>query len=114
MVERATWHNNWRTSIHEPAPLPLFAPSHAPRAATEDHAAQTTARPDDLQFDNGLGGFSPDGKEYVIYLPPGEQTPAPWINVVANAHYGFLASESGGGYTWAVQQRRESAHDLAQ
>ena len=85
---------------HEPAPLPLFAPSHSPRTATEAEA-EVTARPSDLHFDNELGGFSRDGKEYVIYLPPGVQTPAPWLNVVANAQYGFLASESGGGYSWA-------------
>ncbi len=85
---------------HDPAPLPLFTPSHTPRTTTEAEA-EATARPGDLHFDNELGGFSPDGKEYVIYLPPGVQTPAPWINVVANAEYGFLASESGGGYSWA-------------
>ncbi len=60
------------------------------------------ARPQDLQFDNGLGGFSPDGAEYVIYLRPGETTPAPWINVVANEEFGFLVSESGSGYSWSI------------
>ena len=86
----------------EPAPLPYFTPSHGPRAEIEAQAdAPALARPDNLQFDNELGGFSSDGKEYVIFLPPGTQTPAPWINVVANAQYGFLASENGGGYSWA-------------
>jgi cyclic beta-1,2-glucan synthetase len=60
------------------------------------------ARPTDLLFDNGLGGFSPDGREYVIYLKPGQTTPAPWINVVANAGFGFLVSEAGASYSWAV------------
>jgi len=59
------------------------------------------ARPEGLLFDNGLGGFSGDGREYVLYLSPGEWTPAPWINVVANPHLGFIVSESGSGYTWA-------------
>jgi cyclic beta-1,2-glucan synthetase len=59
------------------------------------------ARPADLLFENGVGGFSADGREYVIYLEPGQWTPAPWINVVANPGFGFLASEAGGGYTWA-------------
>ena len=58
-------------------------------------------RPQDLRFDNGLGGFSADGRDYVVYLEPGETTPAPWINVVANEQFGFIASESGGGYSWA-------------
>ena len=60
------------------------------------------ARPAGLAFDNGLGGFSADGREYVIYLDPGQQTPAPWVNVVANPEFGFLVSESGSGYTWAL------------
>ena len=29
-------------------------------------------------FENGLGGFTPDGREYVITLEPGQATPAPW------------------------------------
>jgi cyclic beta-1,2-glucan synthetase len=49
-----------------------------------------------------LGGFSPDGREYIVYLEPGQSTPLPWINVVANPELGFLVSESGSGYTWAV------------
>ena len=64
-------------------------------------ATPPLARPTDLQFDNGLGGFAANG-EYVVYLRPGEATPAPWINVIANADFGCLVSETGAGYTWAV------------
>jgi len=56
--------------------------------------------PLDLLFANGRGGFMLDGRQYVIDLPPGETTPAPWINVVANDGFGFLVSESGSGFTW--------------
>src|SRR6185369_4727960 len=62
---------------------------------------ETLPRPDALLFDQGLGGFTPDGREYVIHLEPGQSTPAPWVNVVANRRLGFVVSESGGGYTWA-------------
>ena len=48
-----------------------------------------------------IHAFSADGREYIIYLESGESTPAPWVNVVANRHLGFVVSESGGGYTWA-------------
>ena len=58
------------------------------------------ARPG-LQHDNGRGGFSPDGGEYQIYLKPGERTPRPWINVIANPRLGFTVSEVGAGSTWA-------------
>jgi cyclic beta-1,2-glucan synthetase len=66
---------------------------------------QTTAqlkRRTDLTLFNGLGGFSADGHEYVIYLEPHETTPAPWCNVLANDSFGCLTSERGGGYTWAI------------
>src|SRR5690606_11703552 len=35
----------------------------------------------------------------------GQWTPAPWINVIANPVFGFLASESGSGYTWCGNSR---------
>ncbi len=54
-----------------------------------------------LGFDNGIGGFAGDGREYRIDLESGACTPAPWINVVANPDFGFIVSAEGGGYTWS-------------
>ncbi|MDD5487896.1 MAG: glucoamylase family protein [Candidatus Omnitrophica bacterium] len=54
----------------------------------------------ELVFFNGLGGFTPDGREYVIFLKPGMVTPAPWANVIANPFFGTVVSERGGAYTW--------------
>ncbi|WP_273209163.1 GH36-type glycosyl hydrolase domain-containing protein [Marinobacter subterrani] len=51
-------------------------------------------------FSNGLGGFTPDGHEYIITLEPGQATPAPWANVIASPHIGTVVSESGSAYTW--------------
>lgn len=56
----------------------------------------------ELLFDNGTGGFSPDGREYVIDVGPGRPTPAPWCNVLANAEFGCLVSESSLGATWSL------------
>ena len=61
----------------------------------------------DLTFFNGLGGFSPDGREYVITTAHGHVTPAPWVNVLANPHFGTVISESGQAYTWS-----ENAHEF--
>ncbi len=58
-----------------------------------------------LQFFNGLGGFSPNDREYVIVLGPGLSTPAPWINVVSNPSFGFQVAAEGGGYTWSQNSR---------
>ncbi|WP_394561065.1 GH36-type glycosyl hydrolase domain-containing protein [Aquipseudomonas alcaligenes] len=59
-----------------------------------------------LLLSNSYGGFSADGSEYVIHLPQGTSTPAPWTNVLANPHFGTVISESGGAYTWS-----ENAHE---
>jgi cyclic beta-1,2-glucan synthetase len=58
-------------------------------------------------FNNGIGGFTPDGREYFIHLQPGFTTPAPWVNVLANPSFGTVISETGGAYTWA-----ENSHEL--
>ena len=58
-----------------------------------------------LQFFNGLGGFSPNGREYVTVLGAGQSTPAPWINVVSNPSFGFQVAVEGGGYTWSQNSR---------
>jgi len=59
-----------------------------------------------LSFFNGKGGFSSDGKEYIIITSAEQQTPAPWVNIIANAGFGTVVSESGAAYTWA-----ENAHE---
>ncbi len=59
-----------------------------------------------LDFFNGIGGFSPDGREYVIAPDVGKMTPAPWSNVLANPDFGTVISESGMSYTWG-----ENAHE---
>jgi cyclic beta-1,2-glucan synthetase len=61
----------------------------------------------DLILSNGIGGFTPDGREYVITTCAGQPTPAPWVNVMANPQFGTVISESGQGYTWG-----ENAHEF--
>ena len=58
-----------------------------------------------LTQQNGFGGFTQDGKEFVIALQDGQSTPAPWINVIANPQFGFQVSESGAGTTWCINSR---------
>jgi len=82
-----------------PTHLPGFTPSLSP--ARDPEPTPPLQLLDDLLMDNGFGGFSRDGKEFVIHLQPGQHTPHPWINVVANPQFGFLVSEAGSGCTWA-------------
>ncbi len=82
--------------------IPYFSPS---KFTSTDRRASDL--PKDLQFFNGYGGFSRDGKEYVIINKAGKPTPAPWINVLANPQFGCIVSESGQSYTWI-----ENAHEF--
>ena len=55
----------------------------------------------DLLMSNGIGGFTRDGREYILSLKPGTSTPLPWVNILANPGFGTVISESGAAYTWA-------------
>jgi cyclic beta-1,2-glucan synthetase len=80
-----------------PKPPKALEPVHAPVL----DLLRTPVRPR-LLFDNGIGGFDPDSGDYTIILTAGENTPAPWINVMASAAFGCLVSEAGVGCTWAL------------
>lgn len=78
--------------------LPKFSPSLPSRP-------QPTLElpvPDNLQFFNGYGGFSSDGKEYHILFEPGKETPAPWVNVIGYSQFGFMVTEAGSQTTWVI------------
>ena len=77
--------------------VPRLKPTRSYRAEAPAAAAERR----DLLFFNGLGGYTPDGSEYVITTAAGEATPAPWVNVLANAQFGTVISESGLAYTWS-------------
>jgi len=81
-----------------------IAPPAAPARSSQTRSETAAPRPE-LEFFNGLGGFADGGREYVAVLGPGQSTPAPWLNVIANASFGFQVSESGSGYTWSGNSR---------
>jgi cyclic beta-1,2-glucan synthetase len=85
-------------------PVPLLTPT---RTHISEPLAVAALPRHDLTFFNGLGGFTPDGREYVITTAHGQVTPAPWVNVLANPHFGTVISESGLAYTWS-----ENAHEF--
>src|SRR3546814_11248689 len=57
-----------------------------------------------LREGNGFAAFSADGHEYVIDLAPGQATPAPWSNVLANPRVGCGAPESQTGKTRSAER----------
>jgi cellobiose phosphorylase len=72
--------------------------------SSEAPATPLRARPDLIGW-NGLGGFTPDGREYVITTDASTCTPAPWVNVIANPYFGTVVSERGAAYTWCENAR---------
>jgi len=81
-------------------------PTRARTLQVEPASAVESSR-DDLLFFNGLGGFTPDGREYIVTIAPGQVTPAPWVNLIANQSFGTIVSESGCANTWS-----ENAHEF--
>ena len=86
------------------ARVPRLTPTRSHRAESSTAVALPRR---DLLFFNGLGGFTPDGREYIITTTHGQVTPAPWVNVLANPHFGTVISESGLAYTWS-----ENSHEF--
>jgi cellobiose phosphorylase len=93
-----------RTTDTHSGPAARSGSSLARGPRLKNTVAQTPVGP--LEFDNGTGGFDSAAREYAITLADGRCTPMPWINVVANASFGFLASAEGGGYTWSVNSQQ--------
>ncbi len=55
---------------------------------------------DNLKYYNEYGGFSQDGKEYLIKINKENRIPAVWCNVLTNENFGTIVTENMGGYTW--------------
>ena len=88
--------------------VPRLVSGNVPGRGTQDAAPAAADMPArDLILANGIGGFTPDGREYVITTTPQHITPAPWVNVLANPWFGSVISESGQAYTWG-----ENAHEF--
>ncbi|MDH4051233.1 MAG: cyclic beta 1-2 glucan synthetase, partial [Rubrivivax sp.] len=93
--------------LRKPPVVPHVEPLEPTRAIAP---ALPLTRPNDmsgLSFHNGIGGFTADGREYVVESSAGHRPPAPWVNVLANPRFGTVVSEGGSAYTWC-----ENAHEL--
>ena len=93
-------------------PQQLGMPVEAPKLMERLVRKRTPREPSaplpfmELNYFNSLGGFTQDGHEYAIYLGPDTNTPAPWVNVIANPTFGTLISETGSGFTWYGNSQR--------
>ncbi|MFA5117413.1 MAG: glucoamylase family protein [Candidatus Omnitrophota bacterium] len=88
-------------------PKAHFLPFVPTRKDDPEEEPRDPAERSHLVYFNGLGGFTGDGREYVIMTSRSKTTPAPWVNVLANRHFGTVVSESGSAFTWS-----ENAHEF--
>jgi len=97
-----------RGTLPQQLGLPVEAPEQLERLIRKRSTREPSAPLPfmELNYFNSLGGFTPDGREYAIYLGPDTSTPAPWVNVIANPHFGTLVSETGSGFTWYGNSQR--------
>ncbi|MBA4263556.1 MAG: hypothetical protein C0453_00615 [Comamonadaceae bacterium] len=49
--------------------------------------------------------FVGKGSGVRMALDEAHATPRPWSNVLANPHFGCIVTDSGGGFTWAINSR---------
>lgn len=100
-AEVQSWSNRQSSAKYLPAQF----------KSEEYSEIQTEEKSKNLQFFNGYGGFSELGDEYQILINRDPETgqldlpPAPWVNVISNPNFGFIATERGAGYSWNENSR---------
>jgi cyclic beta-1,2-glucan synthetase len=101
--DRGTFEEQLERESRLFAAVPLLKPE---KTAVIENCKAVLSLGKDLMFFNGLGGFTKDGHEYVIRIAPGQATPAPWSNVIANPYFGTVISECGSAYTWGENSQQ--------
>jgi len=100
VAARGTLPQQLGVPVEAPELLEMLSRKRAPREPTAPLPFM------ELNYFNSLGGFTQDGREYAIYLGPDTNTPAPWVNVIANRNFGTMVSETGSGFTWYGNSQR--------
>ena len=106
-----------RAQLDTPHPVqasrrPAFAGAAPPRA-DRVAVADPPIAPPPMTLANGLGGFTDDGRAYAIVLEGDQETPLPWVNVIANPHFGTIVTASGSAHTWAENSRENRLTSFA-
>ncbi|MHB8955129.1 MAG: GH36-type glycosyl hydrolase domain-containing protein [Pirellulaceae bacterium] len=92
--------------LRDAEPEPIVARVESPTGGQGLSRSVSKRAAPDLLFFNGFGGFTRDGRESISIVDRDHPTPAPWCNVLANAQFGTVVSESGTGFTWC-----ENSHE---
>ena len=92
--------------LDRPAPS-ASAPAQEPmpqRIVWSDTAGPVDFPP--LTMANSLGGFIDPGRDTRSYSTRDAETPAPWVNVLANPDFGTIVTASGSSFTWSGNSRQ--------
>ena len=60
---------------------------------------------ENIKYYNEYGGFSEDGKEYLIKITKDNRLPTVWSHIMANEKFGCVTTENMGGYSWFLNSR---------
>ncbi|HEX2756905.1 MAG TPA: carbohydrate-binding protein, partial [Thermoanaerobaculia bacterium] len=91
--------------LDRPEPEPPLPVTVVPYEPLPDERPEAPVEPPALVMENGFGGFTRDGREYVVVLEGERETPLPWVNVLANPGFGSIVTSSGTAHTWCQNSR---------
>ena len=106
-----------RAQLDKPHPVqtsrPPAFPAARPSEATGPAFIAPVISPPSMTLMNGLGGFADEGRAYAIVLEGDQETPLPWVNVIANASFGTVVTASGSAHTWSENSRENRLTSFA-
>jgi cyclic beta-1,2-glucan synthetase len=109
-LERPTAEARWPVRADRPRGARREAAAGADRARADRPTLAAAEAPvalpvPALSMPNGLGGFTDQGREYVVVLEGDRETPLPWAHVLANPNFGTVVTASGSAFSWAENSR---------
>ena len=102
-----------RTQLARPDTAPSLTPPLVPTTARTQLVAPSPPALPPTTLGDARGGFANGGKTYSFIVGPGEPTPMPWVNVIANPHFGTIVTESGAAHSWAGNSRENRLTSFA-
>jgi cyclic beta-1,2-glucan synthetase len=85
----------------------------APTAPVDEAIAISPTPLPPATLENGVGGFTDEGRAYRIVLEGDQETPLPWANVIANPRFGTIVTSSGSAHTWSENSRENRLTSFA-
>ena len=97
--------NNQLNEFDEDIPKINTSDSNENAVLVEENTKENQLINSNLKYYNDYGGFSQDGKEYLIRVNKNENVPMPWSHILTNENFGTLVTDGMSGYTWYKNSR---------